>query len=179
MAKGRDVNLAAGKVAAAQMDALELERLAQRERLLQHRLANLEIKSPIDGAVIGGDLKRSEGVPLSIGQPLYEIGPIERMVAQIDIPQAELSHVRAGQSVEIELEAYPGKVWTASIERIHPRSESREGANVFVAEVVIENAEMLIRPGMRGKVRVTTSRQPIAWIVFHAPWRDFLHWSGW
>src|SRR5690606_27148916 len=54
VSKSYDVNLAAGKVAAAQIDRLEMERLDHKRRLLEHRAANLEIRSPIDGIVLSG-----------------------------------------------------------------------------------------------------------------------------
>jgi multidrug efflux pump subunit AcrA (membrane-fusion protein) len=118
-------------------------------------------------------------VPLSVGQPLFEIAPIERMVAEVEIPQAELAHVAAGQSVSIKLEAFLGQEWLGEITRVQPRSEMRGGGNVFIAEIALDNAEGVLRPGMHGQARITTARRPIGWIVFHGPWRDFVHWSGW
>jgi multidrug resistance efflux pump len=65
----------------------------------------LDIKSPIDGVVISGDLKRAEGAPVAIGQTLYEIAPLDRMVAEVAIPDDEISRVRLAQSVTINLDA--------------------------------------------------------------------------
>jgi multidrug efflux pump subunit AcrA (membrane-fusion protein) len=123
-------------------------------------------------------LKRSEGISLSVGQPLYEVAPVERMIAHLDVLQGELSHVAVGQQVEVSLEAFPGENGSGTIARIHPRSEPRDGASVFVAEVVIENAAGRLRPGMKGTARVTTSNQPIGWIVLHGPWRELVRWFG-
>ena len=55
--KSRDVNMAAGKTAAAQIDQLEIQRQEVKRQLLERRLANLEIKSPVDGIVVAGDLR--------------------------------------------------------------------------------------------------------------------------
>jgi multidrug resistance efflux pump len=104
-AKNRDVNMADNKVAVAQMDALEMQRLDVKRRLLADRAAHLDIKSPIDGVVISGDLKRAEGAPVAIGQTLYEIAPLDRMVAEVAIPDDEISRVRLAQSVTINLDA--------------------------------------------------------------------------
>ena len=54
--KERVVNMAAGKVAAAQIGSLELERLALKRRLLTSREESLNITSPIEGIVVSGDL---------------------------------------------------------------------------------------------------------------------------
>ena len=81
--KLRDVNMAAGKTAAAQIDQLETQRQEVKRQLLERRLANLEIKSPVDGIVVTGDLDAPEGVPVSVGQVLYRscaAGPDDRRV---------------------------------------------------------------------------------------------------
>ena len=57
-----------------------MERLQLTTRLLQDRSRNLIIKSPVDGLVISGDLKRAEGVRLTVGQTLFEVAPLDEMI---------------------------------------------------------------------------------------------------
>ncbi len=58
--KSRDVNVAAGKTGASQIDVLEMQGLDQKRRLLESRVENLDIKSPTAGIVVSGDLERTE-----------------------------------------------------------------------------------------------------------------------
>jgi multidrug resistance efflux pump len=178
-AKSRDVNMAANKVAAAQIDALEMERLSHKRRLLEYRADHLDIKSPIDGVIISGDLQRSEGVPVSVGQALYEIAPLDRMVAEIGIPDEERSYVAEGQNVTIRLDAYPGMSWAGRLARINPRSEERDDDNVFIGEVELDSADGLLRPGMKGRSTIDGPRHPLVWLLLRTPWNAVLRWMGW
>jgi hypothetical protein len=87
--KERDTHLAKQDIADAQLARYEMERLQLRQRLLTRRSENLEIRSPIAGLVIDGDLKRSEGIPLATGDTLFEIAPIDRMVVEVAIPETD------------------------------------------------------------------------------------------
>ncbi|MEQ9070461.1 MAG: hypothetical protein RLO18_27250, partial [Gimesia chilikensis] len=78
--------------------------------------------------------------------------------------------VREAQSVHIRLEALPDSDQTLQLERIHPRAELRDEANIFVAEAAVDNSQGLLRPGMKGRASIQTAPQPIYWILFHKPW---------
>ena len=111
--------MAEGKLASAQIDSLEMQRLDLKRTLLADRTEHLDIKSPIDGIVVSSDLQRCEGVPVTIGQVLYEVAPLEQMVAEVAIPDEEVSHVRAAMPVKICLDSQPG-AFRGQLEKIHP-----------------------------------------------------------
>ena len=178
-AKDHDVHLAAGKVAAAQVAKLEWERLDQKRRLLESRAEHLEIKSPLDGVVIRGDLQRAEGVSVTVGHPLFEIAPLDQMVFELAIPDDDISHVRAGQEVEVQVEGLAGSRFRGTLAAIHPRAEIRDGSNVFLGEVVLENARQLLRPGMKGHAQIRGPQKSVPWVVFHKPWSKLLAWLPW
>jgi hypothetical protein len=159
--KSHDVNLAAGKVAAAQIDKLELERLEQQWTLLEHRLANIDIRSPVAGYVISGDLQQSEGAPLKIGDVLYEIAPLEQMIVEVAIEDDEVASVQEGQQVSIRFDAHSGETFVGQLARIHPRSETRDARNVFIGEVTLENTEVALRPGMQGAARISVAGESL------------------
>jgi hypothetical protein len=77
------------------------------------------------------------------------------------------------------LDAYPGRVWEGSLERLHPRSEVRDDKNVFIAEVALDNAEALLRPGMEGRAKIVSGPQRLGWILFHEPYYRLASWLGW
>ena len=178
-AKDRDVNLAAGKVAAAQVARLEWERLDQKRRLLESRSEHLEIKSPLDGVVIRGDLERSEGVSVTVGHPLFEIAPLDQMVFELAIPDDDISHVQTGQAVEVQVEGLAGSRFRGTLAAIHPRAEIRDGRNVFLGEVVLDNAQQILRPGMKGHAKIRGPQKSVPWVVFHKPWTKFSAWLRW
>ena len=177
--KERDTHLAKQDIADAQLARYEMERLKLRQRLLTHRSENLEIRSPIAGLVIDGDLKRSEGIPLATGDTMFEIAPIDRMVVEIAIPETDIAHVKVGQDVSVSLEGVRGKSLTGKLVRVHPRSEMKDDEHVFIGEVEFDNPDGRLLPGMHGHASIDSGFEPMGWIIFHRPSEAFLFWMGW
>jgi len=175
----RDGHLVNQDIGEAELSRYDLERLALRQRLLTHRSENLEIRSPIDGLVVSGDLKKSVGVPLSSGDRMFEIAPLDRILVEVAIPEADIRHTAVDQEVEVWLDAFPSEPWEGQVKRIHPRSEIREQEHVFIAEIELENERDRLRPGMRGTARVSTGLRPAGWILLHRPWEALLMKLGW
>jgi multidrug resistance efflux pump len=177
--KNHDTALAAHETAQAQMARLEAERLRLKIRLLEERLGNLEIKSPIAGIVIGGDPKESAGARLTMGQTILEVGPLDEMAVELSIPEEDIAHVQLGQQVRFRLTAHPLRTYDGTIDRIHPRAETRDTENVFVAQVKVCNADASLRPGMEGSAKIATARHAWGWNLFHKAWDSVLFRCGW
>lgn len=178
-AKERDGHLATREFGAAEVAKYEMERLDIKTKLLKDRGDHLELRSPIDGVVISGDLKKAEGVPLTVGQTLFEIAPLDSMVVEIAIPEEDVRHIRKKQTVEVVLDAFPGQRFKSTLVRIHPRSEVKETDHVFIGEFDLDNPDELLRPGMQGTAKIATPRRTLGWILFHKPWEKLLYWMGW
>lgn len=156
-----------------QIAQLEIERLDLEIQLLDHRSKNLEIRSPLDGIVVSGDLDRAEGAPVTIGQSLFEIAPLETMVVETATPDDDVAYVARKQPVSVELNAYPNETWQTHVSLISPRSEIRDDQNIFIAESTLPNPNGLLRPGMKGRATISAPWQPLGWVLFHKPW-EFL-----
>lgn len=177
--KRRDLALATGDVAQSQIAKSEMQRHQAKVTILNQRLENLEVRSPIDGVVVTGDLEKAVGVPLELGQTLFEIAPLDTMVAEIGIPESEAQYVKPGMSVELKFDSFPFQTFSAEIQRVHPRAETVEDASVFVADVVLENSSGRLRPGMSGSAKVSSGWSPLAWNLFHRPWESIRYWTIW
>jgi RND family efflux transporter MFP subunit len=162
--------LAKRDAAAAQFASLELEQAEQEVALLRHRQDNLAIRSPLEGNVVSGDLHRAQGAPLSVGQKLFEIAPLERMVVEASVPEHQIAAVAEGQSVTLSLESHSGANLRGEVIRLHPQAEIRNQKSVFVAEVQLDADEAPLLPGMSGQAQINVGSRPIGWILFHRPW---------
>ncbi|QDT11195.1 efflux RND transporter periplasmic adaptor subunit [Planctomycetes bacterium K23_9] len=169
-AKKREIALADRNVTDSLLSQLDAERLAAQTKLLQHQASQVEIRSPIAGVVLSGSLERSDAAAVDTGEVIYEIAPLEKMKVEATIAADEITHVSAGQMVRIWIDGMSGQSFVGLIDRIHPRSELREGQNVFVATIMIDNQNDLLRPGMTGSVRIDCGKYPLAWNLFHGPW---------
>ncbi len=165
--------------AGSKIAALESERLRLQTDLLQYRRDNLEIRSPLSGVVVSGDLKQSEGMPMSRGETLLEIAPLGEMVVEIAVPESDIVHIREGMQVDFYVHALPSRTLGGTISRVHPRAELRNHDNVYIAEVRISDAENILRPGMRGRAKIISDRHPLGWNLFHKAYFALRHATGW
>lgn len=177
--KKRDSALARGEVADAQIARSEMTKLESQMKLIRDKLENLEVRSPIDGIVVAGDLEKSEGAPVEMGQTLFEIGPLEEMLAEIHIPEEDIPYTKPGMPIKIKLNAYPFKTWHGEIEKIHARTEVLEGSTVFLADVKIENENFKLKPGMKGSAKISSNFKPLGWNLFHKAGEKLRYWTIW
>lgn len=157
----------------------ETEMLRAKNDLLRHRANNLELKSPITGVVIAGDLKDSIGMPVQQGQSLFEIAPLTAFTIDVFIPQSDIRYAKQGMPVRVSLDAFPFKSWKGVIKRVHPASEIHGQNNVFVATVEIEDGVDQLRPGMEGSATISSVWRPIWWNLLHKPAAKCLRYVGW
>ncbi|MGB6041597.1 MAG: efflux RND transporter periplasmic adaptor subunit [Pirellulales bacterium] len=101
------------------------------------------------------------------------------MIVEIAIPQSEVAYAQPGMTVQVKLASYPGRTWTGSVDNIHPRSEIRENESVFIAEVLLNNDDDILRPGMHGEARIMAHRRAWGWILFHRAWDSLRMKLGW
>lgn len=165
--------LAERNPAEARISQLEAQKLSAQLSILNERLSKLKILSPIDGIVVSGDLKRFEGSPLSTGDQLLEIAPLDNMLVEVAIPEDDIRHINKGMEIQLSLDAFPGSTWESTITTIKPRAEIRDNRNIFIAEAKLNNKTNDLRPGMKGKAKVFTVDKPLYWILLHKAW-DFL-----
>jgi biotin carboxyl carrier protein len=178
--KSRDANLAVGKIAEAQIDKLQYERFAHEKKVLTRRLKQVEITSPISGIVVSGDLKRHESATVKVGQSMYEVAPLEKLIAEIAVPEEDLELVVTGAPLTLRLDAFPGHYWEGGVERIAPRAEPRDNRQVFIAETMLESDEHReLRPGMKGTAKITGPNMPGFWLLARKPFNTVRRFLGW
>ena len=177
--KEHNTHLSAQEFGEAAIARHEIDRLENRSALLAQRTQNLEIRSPIAGVIVAGNLKETEGVPLETGQSLFEVAPLDRMVVEVAIPEEDIWHVQPNMVLNLRLDALPSETVEATILRIYPRAELRDHENVFVAEAELDNSDKRLRPGMRGDAKVSTGSHFLGWNLFHKPVAYVVGWLGW
>jgi len=174
-----DSSRAIGEVAQSQIAKMEMRRLAAEIELTQTRMQDLEVRSPINGIIVSGDLEKAQGAPLETGQTLFEVAPLEKMVAEIGVPESEIQYVNNDDTVTLKLNAFPFQSWTGKVERIHPGTEVIDDQTVFVTEVELDNEQGLLKPGMEGAAKISTHWTPLGWNLFHNTWENVRCWTVW
>jgi len=167
-------NAAQVKITAAQVAQAEAE-LA----LIEDQLGRTELRAPIDGLVVSGDLSQSIGAPTERGQILFEVAPLDayRVILQVD--EREAAEVAVGQTGKIVLSAFPTTPLNFTVEKITPVLAAREGRNYFRVEAKMEQAPAQLRPGMEGVGKIDVAKRRLIWLWTHRAmdWLRLTLWS--
>ncbi len=177
MIKLRDRAMTAGDDNPVAIQSYHLEAEEKRLELEQilHKIRNLEIRSPISGTVISGDLDRAAGVPVKAGQSLFELAPLDGLFAEIELEESTLRQVGIGQSVWSRFADAPLSFRVGTITRLHPQTTVRNSKNILLAEASLpaSDASAALRPGVKGSALIWTSPRPIAWMILRRLARFF------
>ena len=101
-----------------------------------NRLANLELSyanvvAPISGVVASRDIKPGNFV--QINSPIFRIVDTARLEATLNVPEREITKLRAGQTVELTVDALPGRRFTGTVDRVAPVVDTGSGTFRVVA----------------------------------------------
>ena len=165
----REMELSERNIPQTILAELEYDRLISEEEILEHKRENLQIKSPIEGIVLSGSLERAEAASIQTGQVLFEIGPIKPMRVEVAIPSNEIAQVTEGLNAKIWIDGQEDTPLEGEIIKLHPRSETRDAKNVFIAVLEFPNEDEKLRPGMKGSVRIDGEKRSLGWSLFHKP----------
>lgn len=163
--------LATGKTTEAQLAKFEMDKLDAALEVLRQRRERIELHSPIDGVLLAGDLKRNTGSPLRTGQALFEIAPLDTLLAEIQIPDHAIAHVRAGMPVALKFEALTRTERSGTLAQVRPRAEIVNQRNVFVGETELDNTDAALKPGMTARAKITGDKHALGWVLFHRAWQ--------
>lgn len=84
------------------------------------KLSYTHITSPIDGTIGRKDLRT--GAFVNVGQPLLAVVPLDQVYVTANYRETQLAHVRPGQTVEIQVDAFPGSTLKGTVDSMGPAS---------------------------------------------------------
>ncbi|MGY6708973.1 MAG: efflux RND transporter periplasmic adaptor subunit [Rhizobiaceae bacterium] len=127
-------------------------------RLQEADLANATIYSPIDGIVLERAVNPGQTVAASTSAPiLFVIAEnLERMELKAAIDEADIGEVAAGQTARFAVDAFPARRFDAEIRDISFASLVTEGVVTYEARLAVDNADLVLRPGMTATVDIVT-----------------------
>ncbi|ADZ69929.1 efflux RND transporter periplasmic adaptor subunit [Polymorphum gilvum] len=114
------------------------------------------ICSPIDGIVLDRQVDPGQYVASSLQAPvLFTVAEdLSEMDLRVDIDEADVGLVREGQTASFTVDAYPDRVFPATIHKVRYAPESAEGVVTYKAELKVDNGELLLRPGMTATAEI-------------------------
>ncbi len=120
-----------------------------------------KIRATITGVVSTREIK--PGQNLAVGDVAFRITETAELMAQLQIPQAELAKFSAGHPAIVTVASMPGSKFPATIVRISPTIDIANGT--FRATVIIDNKQGRLAPGMFGRFTVAYEKHTNALVI--------------
>lgn len=142
-------------------------------QLAEVNLSKLKIVSPIDGVVLTRDVDPGQTVASSLNAPvLFTIaGDLRHMELQVSVDEADVGQVRESQLAKFSVDAYPDRSFPAAIETVRFASETVSNVVTYKAILTVDNADLLLRPGMTATADITVESVSDALLVPNAALR--------
>ena len=136
-------------------------------------LAKASIISPINGVVLTRSVDPGSTVASSLSAPiLFSIAEdLKKMELRVDVDEADVGKVRAGQSATFGVDAFPDRKFPATIRDVRYASETTQGVVTYKAVLTIDNSELLLRPGMTATAEIKVTEVKDALLIPNASLR--------
>ncbi len=140
---------------ASKLDTYKTKRDVEKINLeiSQYDLEKSKVKAPISGVIKSKNVNIGEVV--SRGQELFEIMDISRVLASINIPEREMMFVTPGKEVKVRIDAIPGTFFTGRVKTLGLEADLQNRS--FPAEIIIDNPQRQLLPGMMARVEMITT----------------------
>lgn len=127
-------------------------------KLQQTSLEKSKIFAPIDGIVLTRSVDPGQTVASSLQAPVLFVlaADLKKMELKAAVDEADIGGVQSGQKARFTVDAFPGRTFDASIRDIAYAAVTTEGVVTYDARLNVDNAELLLRPGMTATVSVIT-----------------------
>ncbi|MEX1327597.1 MAG: HlyD family efflux transporter periplasmic adaptor subunit [Desulfobacterales bacterium] len=136
--------------------------------LIQHRLDQAPVSSPITGIIVEGDLEELQGAPVNKGDILFKVARRENLFVELKVNEDDIHVLSEGQSGDVAFVSRPQLKYPFMIFQIDPVALPGDAGNVFIARgKILETPMEWWRPGMSGIAKLDVGRRRIIWIATH------------
>ncbi len=138
-----------GGVSKSDFEAAELGYKVRKSNY-QNVEENTILRSPVTGYVTARNF--DVGDMFAMSAPLFTVQQVVPVKLLVGISESEYTKVKKGDAVSLTVDAIPGRTFHGKIERLYPVIDA--ATHTFKAEVVVPNADRVLRPGMYARVLV-------------------------
>ena len=139
-----------GAVAQSDYDMARLA-LNVTKKTYENLAENTYLRSPINGVVTARNYDK--GDMYSMAQPIFIVEQITPVKMLINVSESLFTQVNKGMEFDITVDAYPGEVFTGTVNLLYPTVNA--ATHTFPVEVISQNADQRLRPGMFARVTAT------------------------
>ncbi len=128
--------------------------------------ARVILTSPIAGTVVGRSVHIGQWVEPT--DTLIEVVDLAELWLRASVYEREMRYVRRGQSVEVDVRAYPGEVFKGTISQVGDMLETTTRS--VPIRVVLPNPDRRLKPGMFATARIQGTHAHEPQNLLAVPW---------
>ena len=139
----------------------------------QTNLSKATIRSPIDGIVLSRLVEPGQTVAASLQTPvLFTIaGDLAGMELRVDVDEADIGRVKAGQQASFTVDAYPERQFAAKVEEVRLSPKTIQGVVTYETVLVVANRDYALMPGMTATAEIKVKEVKDALLIPNASLR--------
>ena len=139
-------------IAQSELDTAEAGAKEAQAALEQLRatLEKKRIRAPFNGRL--GIRQADLGEYLNAGAPVVSLQAINPIYVDFSLPQQELSKIADGLELRLNMDTFPGRVFTGKVQAIDPALDLAN--RMFRARGLVDNEDGMLRPGMFVNVNI-------------------------
>jgi multidrug efflux pump subunit AcrA (membrane-fusion protein) len=132
------------------------QRQAANVQSLASRVADTEVRAPLDGVVLSKFVEVGEVV--GINQPLFKVGDTQRLILEVSVDEADIGKVREpksgvpSSSVAVSLYAFPKQIFSGHVFEVLP--DANRDRKAFLVKVAFDGPPGGLRSGMSAEVNI-------------------------
>ena len=157
--------LADGPPVEARLAEATIRALQAKLDVVQRRIEQTALRSPIDGLIVQGDLEARVTGIVQRGEPLFQIADPSEWMLELEAPEWAVPEMSQGLVGRFACHARPEQPSSMVVGRCRPISEVRDGRNIYVVEAGFESTASWIRPGMEGVARINLGERRVWWVA--------------
>jgi HlyD family secretion protein len=122
---------------------------------------NKKILAPEDGIII--QKVSTEGETVTLASPatiIYTLAKdIRKMKVKLEVDENRIGEIKKGQTAILTFDTYPYKKFTGIVEDVSNAPIKKQTAVSYQASFMLDNTELLLRPGMTVNARITVGER--------------------
>ena len=89
----------------------------------------------------------------SMAQPIFVVQQIQPVKMLVNVSESLFSQVHEGMDFDVDVDSYPGETFQGKVNLLYPTVNA--ATHTFPVEVVCQNTDQRLRPGMFARVTAT------------------------
>src|SRR3989475_3279882 len=135
-----------------------LERTEKALHLVEYQLTKTKILAPFDCTVLTRPVSVGQAVSgsggFNSGTEVLTIANLTEMVINAHINQADVTRLKIGEQVDVQVEAVAGLKVNGTVERIAPQATIKNNIKGFAARILLKDVDPRVRPGMTANIQI-------------------------